>query len=133
MAKSSLHPESKHTSNVFSRLNNKMGALDAMLRSIEKKHLMLTARLIELESAGITDATPFYQQNKYLYLIHPMRKGKRVREYVGSDVKKRHDAEVRIANYKIFSAHFCILNSLEDQARKLLHGINQLIERSKAS
>lgn len=128
MATSSLHPVSTHTHNVFSRLNHQMGALDAALRSIEKKYLILTARMIQLEKAGITDATPFYQQGKYLYLIHPMRKGKRLREYIGSDVQKRRDAEVKIANTKIFREYFSTLTSLELQAQTILRALQRLTE-----
>lgn len=129
----------KHIGSVSSKLHHQLGTIRNMVGAIDQERDRLTALMIEQERAGITEGRPHYQQGKYLYLIHPMRKGKRLREYIGSDVQKRHDAEVKIANTKIFREYFNTLASLELQAQTILRTLQRLTEpkqhnkRSKAS
>jgi len=60
----------------------------------------LGAKIATLEEAGTVQASEYWRQGKYLYLIHPTTQGHRVREYIGKDAKKVQDAQDRVDRWK---------------------------------
>lgn len=61
-------------------------------RSLMNHQTELQAELDEIERLGYCDAKPYYRDEKYFYLIYPMKNGERKREYIGSDPEKIQDA-----------------------------------------
>lgn len=98
-----------------------------MTASIEARRLTLQAEMEILAAAGIIDASPFYQQGKYLYLIHPMRGGERKREYIGSDQAKIDVALACIDRYKIFKAHQEEMEGISRVMGRALADIGQML------
>lgn len=122
---------STHINDLCSMLQEQIRAIEAMVGDIDSEHERLANLMIELESAGIIAATPQYQQGKYLYLIYPMRHGKREREYVGAAPTRRDEAETKIANYQKYRQHSEQLTALELQAEKLFESMTRVLLRHK--
>ncbi len=124
--------KSQSVASVCSELLDRLSFVSSMVMSIHKANEQITPLMLELERAGIVEGTPSFQQGKYLYVIGPMRNGKRRRDYIGSDNQKIAAALAKLERHQEFLKHFSTLNSLERQAEKMLYILNQLIERSKA-
>lgn len=60
----------------------------------------LDAKIDTLEEAGTVEASEYWRQGKYLYLIHPTTGGHRVREYIGKDAAKVQAAQDRVDRFK---------------------------------
>jgi hypothetical protein len=72
-------------------------AVAAALRAYQS----LADQINDLEQAGITNASPFFRDQKYLYLVHPTAAdGTRQREYIGADPARQADALARLDRYK---------------------------------
>ena len=67
------------------RLELNLSVLPKKISTLQARHEALTAQQRALREAGIIDATPYWHQGKYLYLIYPTKNGKRRRDYVGAD------------------------------------------------
>ena len=63
----------------------------------------LTNQLEDLETAGIANATEYWRDDRYLYLIYPMTAGERRREYIGSQPAKVQSAIDSVDRYKLYS------------------------------
>lgn len=122
---------SRHINDLRSKLLEQTLTIDVMVSAINSEHERQTALITQLEKAGIIAAAAHYQQGKYLYLIYPMRHGKRKRTYVGADPKKRDEAEAKIANYQKFREHSDALTALELQAEQLFNNINEVLLQHK--
>jgi len=82
------------------RLTLQLHSLDVLTRTHIFQREQLAVKLMELEQQGIVEATPYFAQGKYLYLISPMRQGKRKRVYIGSDREACAKAEADIERGK---------------------------------
>lgn len=78
-------------------------ALMAYAQEFVDTLLSITLDQAELERQGITNASPYWRSEKYLYLIHPMSDGQRKREYIGSDPGRIQSALDSIERYKSWS------------------------------
>jgi hypothetical protein len=87
---------------VTNNLEHITGMVQEKLSAILEEKRLLTARLRRLESLGMTDATPHYREGKYLYLIHPMVNGERVREYIGADPKRIETALAMVERNRLY-------------------------------
>lgn len=66
--------------------------LPRLIGDLGKRHAAILSRMKDLEEAGLIYATPYWREEKYLYLIYPMKGGERRREYIGADPDKIKDA-----------------------------------------
>lgn len=79
--------------------NNSNDSLDSKIEKIpdhidqlkQKKMIRLEEKII-LETTDLIYATPYWHQEKYLYLIHPKKDNQRLREYIGTKKKKVEQA-----------------------------------------
>lgn len=127
MAEDSLSlSHSKRIDSIYSMLLDQLSILDEFVGHIEVEHEHLTTQMLEFEKDGLVVAHPAYQDGKYLYLIHPMKGGKRRREYVGADTKKIAEAERRLANYRSYAALERELLGLEKGASKMLQRLSRI-------
>jgi len=61
----------------------------------------IKAEIVEETAKGITNASPYWREDKYLILVHPqIQGGKRVREYVGADPAKIQEAMDKIKRFE---------------------------------
>jgi len=70
------------------RLELNLSVLPKKISTLQARHESLSKQKDALSEAGIIDATSYWHQGKYLYLIYPTKEGKRQREYVGADQRK---------------------------------------------
>jgi len=85
----------------------------------------LDAAAQDLKHQGTTDASPYYRQGKYLYLISPTFQGQRERQYIGSDPAKVQAALASIERHKR-------REEVHAQAKKLRLELDQLEETAAA-
>lgn len=72
------------------------------IRQYQAEYKKLSKEIAALEKKGIVNAAPSWRSKKYFYLVHPMVKGERKKEYIGSDAAKIKEAEQKIENYKLW-------------------------------
>ena len=109
------------------RLEMNLSILPRKISTLLARHAALTAQQRALREAGIIDATPYWHQGKYLYLIYPTKDGKRRRDYVGAD--QRNCAPI-IAALKRAQRHQRIaarLQHLETQLREAMFLVDRLV------
>jgi hypothetical protein len=64
----------------------------------------LLAEISRLEAAGMANGSIHMRDGKYAYLVHSQKgKGKRVREYIGTDQEKIELAKAKIDRYRQWS------------------------------
>jgi len=66
-----------------------------------EKHNLLTTRIAQLTADGCINATEYWKDEKYLYLLRPMNKGKRIKTYIGNHSLRIEEARQKVVNYKI--------------------------------
>lgn len=79
----------------------KFPLIDLALHRLENaasEMLELEQQVHAIEDQGMTDATPWWKDGKYLVMVHPQKDGERVREYVGADPSKVQVALCKIEN-----------------------------------
>jgi len=76
---------------------------------------------IETETAkGITNASPYWREGKFLILVHPQIQGsKRVREYIGADPAKVQEAMNKIKRYEEVTTMQWALGLVEKKIARL--------------
>lgn len=95
--------------------------LDTLCAEIDN----LDAAAQALKDQGTTNASPYYRQRKYLYLISPTFQGQRERQYIGSDPFKVQAALASIERHKR-------REEITAQANKLRLELDQLEETAAA-
>lgn len=60
----------------------------------------LTTTIARLTAAGCIDATEYWKDGKYLYLLSPMKNGKRKKRYIGNHTLRIEEARQKVTNYK---------------------------------
>ncbi len=69
-------------------LGDKVERIHDQLERLKVLRTHLLSELDDMRQLPRVDATPFWHQGRYLYLIEPQKNGKRKRQYVGSDPEK---------------------------------------------
>lgn len=99
MSAASHTPLSSVQENAY-RLALQVHALDALAKTYIDQHVAIATQMLDLEQLGVIHAGTYFHWQKYLYLIYPMKNGKRKRVYVGSDRAKIAEAEAAIERGK---------------------------------
>jgi len=80
----------------------------------------IKAEIDEVTARGITNASPYWREGKYLILVHPQIQGsKRVREYIGSDPEKCREAIDKISRFETVTSMQWTLGSVEKRIARL--------------
>lgn len=69
-------------------------------QSLINRHKSLTTRIAQLTAAGCVDASEYWRDGKYLYLLYSMKDGKRRKVYVGNHPLRIEEARQKLENYK---------------------------------
>ena len=78
--------------NTSDTLDHKVGRIPDHINQLKQTKSLLLEEKATLESTDLIEATPYWHQEKYLYLIFPKKEGKRVREYIGTKKQKVDEA-----------------------------------------
>lgn len=86
----------------LAELNQAARNLPAAVADAIARYYALIDQINAIEQAGITNATPYFRDERYMYLIHPTdpQTGERKREYIGADAAKQTEAYARIHRHK---------------------------------
>ncbi len=104
-----------------------LSVLPKKISTLQARHESLLKQKHALLETGIIDATPYWHQGKYLYLIYPTKDGKRQRAYVGADQRK---CTPIIAALRRAQRHRQIevrLQQLETQLREAMFLVDRLL------
>jgi hypothetical protein len=96
--------------------------LDALCTEINT----LDAQAEELQTAGTIEATPYYRQGKYLYLIGPTVGGYRERQYIGNDPAKIDAALDAVRRHRRRQEIVAQADKLRDELRTLARTADRL-------
>ena len=105
-------------------------AVDIIGLALDRYHGLLE-QIADLESAGITNASTWYRDGIYLYLIYPTTAEGRVRKYVGNDPAKVAAALARLERYKTHQELTRLANDLLSRLQTASHWIDELIYQLK--
>lgn len=108
------------------RLLLQINNLDALAKTFICQREKIMSQMAELEQQGAIQAALFYHWQKYLYLIYPMKAGKRKRVYIGSDQSKIAAAEAKVERGKQHLALAQQLNLIDDQLTGLVARLDTL-------
>lgn len=85
----------------LSQLLDLPGEIRSQIEGLLDRRIQLIREIAALEDAGIVEASPYYRDEQYLYLIHPTQPdGSREREYIGNKPEKVQAALSRVERFK---------------------------------
>jgi len=98
-------------------LGVKVERIHDQLEQLKVFHAYLLSELDDMQDLPRVDATPFWHQGRYLYLIEPQKNGKRKRTYVGSNPEKVKQALSAMRSQRRFLQVQQELVQIDDQIR----------------
>ena len=69
------------------------------LNALAERVVELGNQMNEVQARGMVQATPYWRDQRYLYLVHQQLDGERKREYIGKDEHKQAAALQRVDNW----------------------------------
>jgi len=109
------------------RLEMNLSVLPKKISTLHARYEALSKQKHTLLETGIIDATPYWHQGKYLYLIYPMKDGKRQREYVGADQRKCAPVMAALRRAQRHQQIEVRLQHLETQLREAMFLVDRLL------
>jgi PAS domain S-box-containing protein len=103
--------------NTSDTLDHKVGRIPDHINQLKQTKSLLLEEKECLESTQIIEATPYWHQEKYLYLIFPKKDGKRVRKYIGTKKQKVDEALNAIKRGKRYRKICDELTDIDQQLR----------------
>lgn len=94
-------------------------------------HFNFQTRIEQLVNLGAIRATPYYRDNKYLYLIYPSDHGSRQREYVGSDPDQIAEALAKLDRWEELQQAKSHLNTIERDISSLHSRVKDLLRDTR--
>ena len=67
--------------------------------TLAERVVELDNQMNEVQARGMVQATPYWRDKRYLYLVHQQHDGARNREYIGKDEHKQAAALQRVENW----------------------------------
>lgn len=109
------------------RLGTNLSVLPKKISTLQARYEVLSKQKHALLETGIIDATPYWHQGKYLYLIYPTKDGKRQREYVGADQRKCAPIIAALRRAQRHQQIEASLQHLETQLREAMFLVDRLL------
>ncbi len=113
--------------NSLLRLEMNLSVLPKKISTLQAQYEALSKQKHSLLETGVIDATPYWHQGKYLYLIYPMKDGKRRREYVGANQQKCATVIATIRRAQRYQQIEVRLQHLETQLREAMFLVDRLL------
>lgn len=98
-------------------LGQKMDRITEQLDNLKALRVNLLDEYQTLNSATRVAATPYWHQQRYLYLVRPQKDGKRVRDYIGSQPERVNEALAAVRRELRFQDVCRELQQIEAQIR----------------
>lgn len=98
-------------------LGQKVWRISEQLDSLKSLRVNLLAELQVLADSPRIAATPYWHQQRYLYLVRPQKDGKRVREYVGAQPERINEALAAVRREQRYQDVGRELQEIEEQIR----------------
>lgn len=80
-------------------IKSKLQIVTGGYSDLETRYHSLTESIARLTQAGCLNAVEFWREDKYLYLVFPMRGGQRKKMYIGCNALRIKEARQKLANY----------------------------------
>lgn len=101
--------------------------LEAALSQLEDQIDEMQVEINHLEAAGMINASEWWKDRKYLYLVHPVDPvGNRRRVYVGNDPQNVADAQAAIKRYEQWDKLQTKIRVLRDRHASTLSSLDRL-------
>jgi len=68
---------------------------------LQARYKALETRIAQLTAYGCIDAKEYWKDEKYLYLLYPMKKGNRKKKYVGNHPLRIKEARQKLRNFEL--------------------------------
>ena len=102
------------------------------LNALAERVVELDNQMNEVQARGMVQATPYWRDQRYLYLVHQQLDGQRKREYIGKDKHKQAAALQRVENghqyQKLDQEHKRAQGNLEYWVRELCLSLGRIGE-----
>ena len=82
------------------QIKEKMKAIESHHNALEQEHHLLTTDIARLTQEGCLNAKEHWREEKYLYLLFPMKGGQRKKDYIGNHPLRITEARKKLKNYK---------------------------------
>ena len=100
------------------------------LNALAERVVELDNQMNEMQARGMVQATPYWRDQRYLYLVHQQLDGQRKREYIGKDKHKQAAALQRVENWhqyqKLDQEHKRAQGNLEYWIRELCLSLSRI-------
>lgn len=106
-----------HDDQNHEKLDKKVELIPDYIQQLNDRQAALLDEKTSLEQTERIDATPYWHQEKYLYLIHPKKDGRRTRVYIGKKEDKIKQALAAIKRGKRYQELCQELEEIEQNLR----------------
>jgi PAS domain S-box-containing protein len=103
--------------NTSDSLDSKVERIPDHIDQLKQKKAIRLEEKITLETTTLIYATPYWHQEKYLYLIHPKKNNQRVREYIGTKKPKVEQALSSVKRGKRYTQVCKEIDEINQQLR----------------
>lgn len=110
----------------FATIQRTLLSLIEQVQKLEVEFTALEQRKAELEKQEMNEASPYWHQDKYLYLIHRSVDGYRARQYVGNDPEKIQAALASINRAGEHAATCEKLNAIRNRLHEAAFLVSQV-------
>ncbi|MDH0896614.1 MULTISPECIES: PAS domain S-box protein [unclassified Pseudomonas] len=98
-------------------LGQKVWRISEQLDSLKSLRVNLLAEFEALQGSPRIAATPYWHQQRYLYLVRPQKDGKRVREYIGAQPERINEALASVRREQRYQDVCRELQGIEENIR----------------
>ncbi|MDH1055776.1 MULTISPECIES: PAS domain S-box protein [Pseudomonadaceae] len=98
-------------------LGQKVWRISEQLDSLKSLRVNLLAEFEVLQDSPRIAATPYWHQQRYLYLVRPQKDGKRVREYIGAQPERINEALAAVRREQRYQEVCRELQDIEEKIR----------------
>ncbi len=98
-------------------LGQKVWRISEQLDSLKSLRMNLLAEFEALQGSPRIAATPYWHQQRYLYLVRPQKGGKRVREYIGAQPERINEALAAVRREQRYQDVCRELQDIEEKIR----------------
>lgn len=98
-------------------LGQKVWRISEQLDSLKSLRVNLLAEFEALQDSPRIAATPYWHQQRYLYLVRPQKDGKRVREYIGAQPERINEALASVRREQRYQDVCRELQDIEEKIR----------------
>ena len=108
-------------------IKDKLGIIANHHKVLQERHKSLETRIAQLTAYGCVDAKEYWKDNKYLYLLYPMKKGCRKKKYIGNHPLRIKEARQKLKNFELRNKAIKTQEVVDSDIGQITDIINRLI------